>query len=146
MSEEKLRTVLDTYMPLKIEAASNELSRLMKEAKAKENVCEEECKVLYQTALSQYIIQRYKDQEKVDEDFIQFLSDEYDIHVAEFPENLREILRDEVFPLLKNFIDEDIKKEEVDVEKLAEIALEKMEGIDEGLSAIKRKFEATQRL
>lgn len=146
MSEEKLRTALDTYMPLKIEAASNNLSRLMKEAKAKENVCEEECKVLYQTALSQYIIQRYKNQEQVDEDFKKYLADEYDIHVDDFPNTLEETLRDEVFPLLKNFIDKDIKKEEVDVEKLAEIALEKMEGIDEGLSAIKRKFEATQRL
>lgn len=146
MSEKKLRTALDTYIPLKIETASSDLPLLMEKAKSKENVCEEECKLLYQTALSQYIIQRYKETEDVGADFTKFLADEYDIHVDKFPDNLEEILRDEVFPLLKRFIDENIKKEEVDVNTLADIALEKMEGIDEGLTAIKRKFKAYQRV
>lgn len=145
MSKEKLKTALDMYFPLKIEAASNDLTRLMEEAKAKEDVCEEECKLLYQTALSQFIVQRYQDEEEVDSGFKEFLAKEYDIYVDDFPNSLDEILCDEVFPLLKRFIDEDIKKEEIDVDALADIALEKMEGIEEGMSTLKRKYKVFKR-
>lgn len=146
MKKEKLKSALDMYSPLKVEAASNDLPKLMEEARAKENICKEECKLLYQTSLSQYIIQKYQRKGEVDEGFGEFLAKEYDIHVDEFPKNLKEILIDEVFPLLKRFLDQDIKKEEVDVDTLADIALEKMEEIDEGISVMKRKYDASQRL
>ncbi|NIQ07762.1 MAG: hypothetical protein GWO20_19210 [Candidatus Korarchaeota archaeon] len=140
MDEKNKLNPLQRHLPMSLHQTAADVNQLLDEVKQQKERSEGDVLELFEAAMSQYIIEKFRKDVEMSEGFKNYLEERYEIKVDEFPENLKGKLEEDILLIVAETLGYNIQT--VDIDALAETAHEEMGKTDKGLHSFKEEYDA----